>query len=103
MLYPTATPDRSPLRLATSQNFRVARPAGGLHFPFAFISVGSRLALAFLFRRNIKPTKPRTTRTAPATINQCGYCIAESMAYLSPFDSASHRGPWALVLTVRHL
>jgi hypothetical protein len=29
------------------------------------------------FLRNAKPTNPTTTKAAPATIIQCGYCIAE--------------------------
>jgi hypothetical protein len=56
--------------------------------PLPFISVGSRSALAFLFRRNINPTNPSTTKTDPATINQCGYCIAESYFFARKFQAS---------------
>src|SRR6202043_88483 len=64
------------------------------YFPFAFISASraawiasegvacfrlSSSGSAFLFWRNAKPKNPSTTKTAPATINQCGYSIAESI------------------------
>ena len=40
---------------------------------------------------------PNTTKTAPATINQCGYCIAESIFYFFAFsNSASHDSGFAL-------
>jgi hypothetical protein len=32
-----------------------------------------------------KTDDPSTTKTGPATINQCGYCIAESIAYFVAF------------------
>jgi hypothetical protein len=51
------------------------------HFPFAFspASPTSRAGFggAALFLRNARPINPTTTKHAPATINQCGYCIAE--------------------------
>jgi hypothetical protein len=41
-------------------------------------------AQPLLFWRNAKPINPSTTKTAPATINQCGYSIAESIRHF-PF------------------
>jgi hypothetical protein len=38
-------------------------------------------AAALLFRLNAKPINPNTIKTAPATIIQCGYCIAESIRH----------------------
>ena len=38
------------------------------------------------FLRNAKPINPDRTRKAPASINQCGYSMAESIGY-SPFTS----------------
>ena len=52
--------------------------------PFAFSSascVRSSTVAPFLFWLNAKPIKPSTTKTAPATISQCGYCIAESLPH----------------------
>src|ERR1035441_9602053 len=52
------------------------RQIGASHF--AFISASCVCSsTAFLFRLNAKPINPSSTKTAPATINQCGYCIAE--------------------------
>jgi hypothetical protein len=57
----------------------------GTHFPLAFscVRLGSSTG-PFLFWRNAKPINPSTTKTAPATINQCGYCIADSIT-IFPF------------------
>ena len=67
------------------------------HFLFAFISgstagwigLGAADSTALssdVFRvlRNAKPINPDRTRKAPASINQCGYSMAESIGY-SPF------------------
>src|ERR1017187_3440512 len=51
------------------------------HFPFAFSPASyarSSTVAPFLFWLNAKPINPSTTKTAPATINQCGYCILSS-------------------------
>jgi hypothetical protein len=59
------------------------KPSGIASFPIA-------LHLSWLtigLRRNINPTNPSTTKTDPATINQCGYCIAES--YFFAFNPSS--------------
>ncbi|MEA2769913.1 MAG: hypothetical protein QOD93_2875 [Acetobacteraceae bacterium] len=45
------------------------------------IIIFGRLSVAF---HNAMPAIPSTTKTAPATINQCGYSIAESMGHF-PF------------------
>ena len=63
----------------SSPSARSRRGGGPNSFPIRVHSVGSRSASAFLFRRNAKPTNPRTTRMPPATINQCGYCNSERM------------------------
>ncbi len=39
-----------------------------------------RVLPSFLFWLNANPINPSTTKTAPATISQCGYSIAESIA-----------------------
>ena len=45
----------------------------------------------FLFCLNASPINPRTTKTAPATINQCGYSIAYSRRVIisTPFSRAA--------------
>src|ERR1019366_6629855 len=51
-------------------------------FAFAFSPascVRSSTVAPFLFWRNAEPINPITTKTPPAIISQCGYCIAESM------------------------
>jgi hypothetical protein len=40
----------------------------------------------------VSPINPSATKTAPATINQCGYSIAESIAYFFAFTFS----PWNL-------
>jgi len=47
----------------------------------------------FRFLRNAKPINPDRTRKPPATINQCGYSMAESISYFpSTFSpNPSHR------------
>lgn len=51
------------------------------HFAFVPASCAPSSA-AFWFRLNAKPINPSNTKTAPAIINQCGYCIAESMSFI---------------------
>ena len=64
------------------------------HFPFASFSIGLLIGLSVPATK-YKPINPTTTKTAPATISQCGYCIAESIAYSrrvitsTPFSSAA--------------
>jgi hypothetical protein len=64
------------------------KPSGIASFPISLHLSCSRSALAFLFRRNINPTNPSTTKTDPATINQCGYCIAESYFFARKFQAS---------------
>jgi hypothetical protein len=55
-------------------------PHGGrrLHFVLAFIFVRLLIGSRFLFWLNAKPVNPSTTKTAPATIIQCGYSSSKS-------------------------
>jgi hypothetical protein len=46
---------------------------------FAFCPRSTGQLSIGLVRRNISPINPRTTRTAPATLSQCGYCSPERM------------------------
>jgi hypothetical protein len=80
--------EQEPLQIAMRRPFEfpvgvglLCVPNGGYwsHFPFAFNSVGSWSSSTFLFWLNAKPINPNTTKTAPATIIQCGNCIAVSI------------------------
>jgi len=62
------------------------------YFPFAFSTascVRSSTVAPFLFWLNAKPINPSTTKTAPATINQWGYSIAESSYFPFAFYSGT--------------
>ena len=50
----------------------------------------------FRFLRNAKPINPDRTRKAPATINQCGYSMAESISYF-PFTFSQPDQPSAIL------
>jgi hypothetical protein len=53
------------------------------------IIIFGRLSVAF---HNAMPAIPSTTRTAPATINQCGYSIAESIGHFLRLQLSSTAG-----------
>jgi hypothetical protein len=63
------------------------------HFPVAFISFGS--GSTYLFWLMQKPINPSISRTAPATIIQSGYSIAESKLIRAPYFFV-HRNPVAV-------
>ena len=62
-------------------------------------SAGAR----FIYRLNIRPIKPNTTKQAPATIIQCEYSIAESASVISPSTSARAQpgGGWLVRMSSR--
>ena len=105
---PTAPGSSVGLRIAAIKHLRSRKLRRGpgwafneralAHFLFAFISgsmagwigLGAADSTSFDLGRfsvfaNAKPINPDRTRKAPASINQCGYSIAESIG--SPFTS----------------
>jgi hypothetical protein len=79
---------------AVVENAAVAINVRNSGFILSFPSARARPAdhaSGFPFRLNANPINPSTTRKAPATISQCGYCRAERASVISPSPLAPVR------------